>query len=62
MKSEEEIRKEMEEARELARELDGEGQHLNSLATKFVFRSLMWALDEGADEIDDELLKIDQEL
>lgn len=60
MRSEEVIQREKESAQETAEELD-EDSPLDALMAMAVYRTLKWVEGEGAEELDDELLKIDND-
>jgi hypothetical protein len=60
MRDEEVIQREMESAKETAEELD-EKAPLDALMAMAVYRTLKWVNGEGAEELDDELLKIDSD-
>lgn len=58
MRDEEVIQQEKESARETAEELD-EDSPLDALAAMVVHRTLKWVDGEGEENLDEELLKID---
>lgn len=60
MRSEDVIRREMASAKETAEELD-EDSPLDALMAMAVYRTLKWVDGEGAEELDEELLKIKDE-
>jgi len=60
MRDEEVIQREMESAEEKANELEDD-EPLNALMAMAVFRTLKWVNGEGAEKLDDELLKIKHE-
>lgn len=60
MRSEEVIQREMESAKDTADELEDENP-MDALAAMVVYRTLKWVNGEGEEELDDELLKINDE-
>lgn len=57
MRSEDVIREEKESAKETAEELD-DSDPLDALMAMAVYRTLKWVEGEGAESLDEELLKI----
>jgi hypothetical protein len=60
MRSEEVIQREKESAKETAEELD-EDSPLDALMAMAVYRTLRWVEGTGAEKLNDELLKIDND-
>lgn len=57
MRDEDVIQREMESAKETAEELD-DGDPLEALVSQTVYKTLRWVDGEGAEELDEELLKM----
>lgn len=57
MRDEDVIQREIDSAKEQAEELDDESP-LDALAAMVVYRTLKWVDGEGAESLDEELLKI----